>query len=333
MRPLRRRARCARVQVRPSKSPSTKPRQYSCAWRRRRALEAHAEGGLVRHAPGSTCSPAPCCRTGRCGRSRRRPACPTAVPGCAGTRRTAAAPAARPWPSIFAPISRRRRSGGTAPVNWNDSCAVSSATTDTTIISAVRDALRVEEIGQHQEKAQEDHHEQVAPRVHLQHLEGHQQHQHRHAGIAPEQGVVGERTRRPSRASASGSSSRPGGMRVPRKVIEARHSSVAAHSRRHPQRQVRRVRRQHQQRRAEQQQGVGLVARQALRDSARSGACIMRALPRCRTAPARAGRPRGALRPSPARTGARPCGSRRAGRAVRRPAPSASCATGAAPGP
>jgi hypothetical protein len=52
--------------------------------------------------------------------------------------RTKAAPASgSARPSIFAPIHRRVRSGGTAPVSWNDSWVASSATSEASISSAV----------------------------------------------------------------------------------------------------------------------------------------------------------------------------------------------------
>ena len=39
--------------------------------------------------------------------------------------------------TMRAPSHRRRRSGGTAPVNWNDSWALNRATIEATIITAV----------------------------------------------------------------------------------------------------------------------------------------------------------------------------------------------------
>ena len=125
------------------------------------------------------------------------------------------------------------------------------------------DALLVEEVGQHQEEAQEDHHEQVAPRVHLEHLEGHQQHQHRHPGVAPEQGLVavgdprhGERRQRQQQHGGGHALALQRDRRPPQQGQGAQQG--------HPQRQVGRVRRQHQQGAGEQQQGVGFVARQGI---------------------------------------------------------------------
>ncbi len=101
---------------------------------------------------------------------------------------------------------------------------------------------------------------------------------------------------------------------------------------RDPQRQVQRVRRQHQHRAGQQQQGVGLVARQCRRRQRRA------AEPSCGGSwmPYRASARRQAAWCAAPTAGVnayvRPGGRRRAGRAVRLPAPSASCATGAVRG-
>jgi len=53
-----------------------------------------------------------------------------------------------------------------------------------------RQRLRIEEVGQQREEAQEEHHHGVAPRAQLQRLERQQHDDQRHARIAPDDGAV-----------------------------------------------------------------------------------------------------------------------------------------------
>jgi hypothetical protein len=115
------------------------------------------------------------------------PGRPHSGPGCAGSRQTAAAPAARQR-TVEAgaqALAQRRHHAGVLERQLGGQQHHQRQRH----IQRGRHGLRVQEVGQQDEEAEEDHHEQVAFGVHFQQLEGQQQHQHGHAGVAAQQGA------------------------------------------------------------------------------------------------------------------------------------------------
>ena len=126
------------------------------------------------------------------------------------------------------------------------------------------DGLGIKEIGQQHEEAEKDHDEQLAPRPHFQQFQRQQQHQHADAGLASEKGAV-------TLVNPEHEQQRQGQQQPARRHAIAAKGDPAppeqqrAGRQRDPGRQVPGMRDHDQRAGADEQQGVGLVPRQAAR--------------------------------------------------------------------
>ena len=110
-----------------------------------------------------------------------------------------------------------RVSGGRPTGMCASTSAVSRPHTETSIAAGDQHRLRVQEVRQHDEEAEEEHHQRVAARAQLQRLQRHQHHQHGDAGFLAEQRAVAPPGQRRSPAPARATNAqRPGSARVGR---------------------------------------------------------------------------------------------------------------------